>query len=374
MYLRYFWMVLLSMGNMHATFSQSPTLVELEKSPKVLVISGGGARGAWGGGLAQALVKDSLSYYDVVVGSSTGSLLAPLIALEEFDVLREGYTTVRDKDIFNKKPFKTKGPNRGQIKTFNAFWRIIFGRNTLGTSKKLRKTIKRFYAIEDFQRFESGDKEHIATVVNLTKDSIEYKSPNDYSYEEMVTWMWASANAPLFMSLVDVPNQEGIVQTYVDGGVKEGVPLQKGIEMACEREIDEIDVIVHSTMKPRIDDINTGGVIKLLGRVIELFLSENRQNDLVAARIDQDLIQSYQLACEEDIQYVTITYYFMPEEVYEIIPNELLFNQEEMTDMWDAGRNFFQDPSQAGTHMIRIYIPKSQVEKIFQIVDTSGRR
>jgi len=350
-----------------ALFFPLSILFAQERVSKVLVISGGGSRGAWGGGLAQALVQDSLNNYEAVVGSSTGSLLAPLIALEEFDQLRTAYTTIDDKDIFKVRPFKTKGPKRGQVRTFNAFWRILLGKRTLGNSKKLRKTIKKYYPEDLYNRFKDNNRAHISTVVNLTKDDTEYKSSEDYSYEETIDWMWASANAPVFMSLYDAEDESGNPSTYIDGGVKEGVPLQKGIAISCEKAIDNVDVIVHNTFNPREEEVNTNGVIKLLSRVIELFLSENRQNDLTAAKRDEGVIQAFQQICEEDVPFVTITFYFMPEEAYNIIPNELLFDEQEMGDTWDAGRAFFTDKSNIEDNMIRVYIPKVQVAEVFQV-------
>ena len=45
-------------------------------APRILVVGGGGALGAWGGGFVQHLVRDENGGhpYDVVFGTSTGSL------------------------------------------------------------------------------------------------------------------------------------------------------------------------------------------------------------------------------------------------------------------------------------------------------------
>ncbi|MCB0376460.1 MAG: patatin-like phospholipase family protein, partial [Sinomicrobium sp.] len=148
---------------------------------RVLVISGGGARGAWGGGLAQAL-HESGKDYQVVIGTSTGSLLAPLAVIDSFARLEEAYTNVTHKDIFNVRPFYTKGKKKGQVRGFNAFWRIITGRKTLGESKRLRKAITEYFTEAEYKTItESPDSlEIIATVVNLQADSTEYKSSRDY--------------------------------------------------------------------------------------------------------------------------------------------------------------------------------------------------
>lgn len=307
---------------------------------RVLVVSGGGAKGAWGGGLAQTLVEDFEYNYKVVVGSSTGSLLAPLIALEEFDALREGYTTITDKDIFNVPPYKTSGRNRGQLRGFNAFFRVITGRRTLGSSKNLLKTIRQFYTPAMYEKFKTNGKEHIATVVNLTTDGTEYKSSKDYSYDEMTEWMWASANAPIFMSLYKKDTLVDGSDTryfYVDGGVKEGVPLQKGIDFACaDAAIKDIDVIVHSTLSPAYETVENGGIFKLLNRTIDLFLTENRQNDLAAAFRVEQIADDIEFADNSNV--LNINYYFMSEEAMNVISNELLFDPTEMSKLWELGR------------------------------------
>ena len=56
---------------------------------KAAVISGGGSWGAYGGGTLARLNAD----YDTIVGVSTGSLLAPLAALREWEVLKQGGDT-----------------------------------------------------------------------------------------------------------------------------------------------------------------------------------------------------------------------------------------------------------------------------------------
>lgn len=334
---------------------------------RILVLSGGAARGAWGGGLAQTLVEDLDYDYQCVIGSSTGSLLAPLIALGEFELLKEGYTTISDKDIFNVRPFKNKGKKCGEIKGMQSFMRLLIGKRTLGESKNLRKTIPRFYPEELFQRFETNGKEHIATVVNLTTDKTEYKSSKDETYEEMLDWMWASANVPIFMSLVkkevEVDGKK-VKHFYVDGGIKEGIPLQKGLQKACELGIKNIDVIVHNTIDPKLDPMSKGGVFKLLSRTTELFLSENRQNDLVAARRTESIVEVLEADCTVNEEVMHLNYFFMPKSDHELIAKDLMFNQEEMRKLWERGRKHVNEKlmnEELKPLLIQVEIPLNQV-------------
>src|SRR5271163_4395409 len=70
---------------------------------RILVISGGGARGAWGAGLSSYLCSPAGGNrtYKFAIGTSTGSLMGPLVLLKEFDKLHTAYTTVEQNSIFN---------------------------------------------------------------------------------------------------------------------------------------------------------------------------------------------------------------------------------------------------------------------------------
>ncbi len=72
---------------------------------KALVISGGGSKEAYAGGVAEYLISEEKSEYDIFIGTSTGSLLLPHLALRKMDKIRTIYTNVNALDIFNINPF-----------------------------------------------------------------------------------------------------------------------------------------------------------------------------------------------------------------------------------------------------------------------------
>ncbi|MFZ1790083.1 MAG: patatin-like phospholipase family protein, partial [Saprospiraceae bacterium] len=90
---------------------------------RALVISGGGSKGAFAGGIAQYLIEEEKIKYDIFVGCSTGSLLVPLLALGEISRLREAYTSVTQSDIYSISPFIVKefedGTFQSKINHFN---------------------------------------------------------------------------------------------------------------------------------------------------------------------------------------------------------------------------------------------------------------
>ena len=75
---------------------------------KALVISGGGSKGAFAGGVAEFLMKEQQKSYDLFLGTSTGSLMISHLAANELVKLKTLYTSVNQQSIFSINPFKIK--------------------------------------------------------------------------------------------------------------------------------------------------------------------------------------------------------------------------------------------------------------------------
>jgi predicted patatin/cPLA2 family phospholipase len=244
------------------------------KTKKALVISGGGALGAYAGGIAENLYKNHNRDYDLVVGTSTGALLAPLIANNNYSKLREAYTSIEQTDIFDYNPFNKKG----KIDIFKVLWRIIRNKKTLGESYNLLETIKKYFDITDYYLIQSLEKEIVATVYNLTTKQVEYKSSKNMTYDEMCKWIWVSANSPIFMSLY---SENGC--DYTDGGVAEHVPIR----YAIDKGVKEIDVIIlKSTEKNRA---NVKGVLSNLSITLDGMKDEVSSSDVIKAMLLAEL-------------------------------------------------------------------------------------
>ena len=69
---------------------------------KALVISGGGSKGAFAGGVSQYLMNKEHKDYDLFIGTSTGSLMISHLALGKLDELKKLYTNVNQKTIFRR--------------------------------------------------------------------------------------------------------------------------------------------------------------------------------------------------------------------------------------------------------------------------------
>jgi predicted acylesterase/phospholipase RssA len=80
------------------TPSSPPTPVSARKV--ALVVSGGGSTGAWAMGAIQYLMEKKHINFNMFCGTSTGSLMAPLLVTGDLNDLLTIYTTVKTRDIY----------------------------------------------------------------------------------------------------------------------------------------------------------------------------------------------------------------------------------------------------------------------------------
>ena len=120
---------------------------------RALVISGGGNKGAFAGGIAQYLIDDLNRNYDLFLGTSTGSLLLPLLSIGNVAKIKEVFTNVTQDDIFSSNPFRfyrKNGEIKSKINHFNILKMFMKNKRTLGESENLRMLIRRSFTYDDF--------------------------------------------------------------------------------------------------------------------------------------------------------------------------------------------------------------------------------
>lgn len=143
---------------------------------KALVISGGGSKGAFAGGLAEYLITVCKQDYKILIGSSTGSLLVSLLSIGEIEKLKKVFTTVTQKDIFNNCPFllkKRRGVYKTKINHLGILKMFIEGKKTFGESENLRGLIFETITESDFDRIKKNDVS--ITVSNLNTMGLSIK-------------------------------------------------------------------------------------------------------------------------------------------------------------------------------------------------------
>ena len=287
---------------------------------RALVISGGGSKGAFAGGVAQYLIEEKGFEYDLFVGTSTGSLLITHLALNKTQKIKNVYTSVNQRSIFNNCPFVVKKEVHGQqeigINHFNVFRNIIKGKKSFGESKNLRKLIANAITIKEFEELKSGPKEIVVTVSNLSLNTVEYKSINDFSYENFCDWIWISCNYTPFMSLVKKNGCE-----YADGGFGSMVP----IEEAIKRGATSIDVIVLDTEVAHLNRMPSKNVFSLI----------TNMHAYMADRIEKQNIRIGKYVASNNDAIINL--YYTPTV---LTTNSLIFNKEKMKQWWEQGFKF----------------------------------
>lgn len=283
---------------------------------KALVISGGGSKGAFAGGVAQYLMTKENRDYDLLIGTSTGSLMVSHLALGMLDELKKLYTNVNQDTIFSNNPFKIKkvaGEKVVSISHFNTLWNLILRRKTFGESKNLRSLIRNNITKEMYEKIRAANKEVVVTVSNLSANQIEYKSSNDCLYEDFTDWIWGSCNYVPFMSLLEKDHCQ-----YADGGFGSLVPIREAIL----RGATEIDAIILETEMTQINSLPSKNPFSLLFNAF----------DFMQTHVERHNITIGKLAAKS--KNVKLNLYYTPTV---LTTNSLVFDKKKMRKWWKSG-------------------------------------
>ena len=286
---------------------------------RALVISGGGSKGAFAGGVAQYLMEGLDHQYDLFLGTSTGSLLISHLALQKIQKIKEVYTTVNQDSIFSNCPFtiqKKHGVANIGINHWNVLKNFYHGSKTFGESKNLLELIKNTITEEEFLDLKYGSKDIVVTVSNLSLNQVEYKSIKLFDYDEFCEWIWISCNYTPFMSLVRKNGCE-----YADGGLGSMVP----IEEAVRRGAKEIDAIILHTEVTHFNRMPSKNAFSLLTSMFAFMLD----------RIEKQNIRIGKYVANHND--AIINFYYTPTV---LTTNSLIFDKDRMTEWWESGFNY----------------------------------
>lgn len=249
---------------------------------KALVISGGGSRGAFAVGALKFLMNERGLEFDVLAGTSTGALITPMIAAHgkaALTTLEHEYTTVDTGDILDGKPF----------------WRVLTGKPSLYGSGPLHERIKKHITEDVFKTLSKSQKLLAVTTVDLRDGKLVYyqtgpsRIPTEdvlvqvTSHEQLVNAIYASSSIPVSMPPVENSRPERPDDGYVDGGVREYVP----IEIAIDAGVDEICCIILAPPmdKRKLYEKRFGNVMDVAGRAVDLLTEEVGASDLKLSKL-----------------------------------------------------------------------------------------
>jgi NTE family protein len=242
---------------MEGVMSEAPVAVEAEQSRTALVLSGGGARGAYQVGVLSGLVEEGFLRggapgFDVVVGSSAGSINAAVLAANARDL--PGGTTLLERlwsEIEPHQVFRTDLRSLGGIGirwvrdlSFGGLLRGVAPKSLLDTAP-LRDFLSSHVRFEEIEAsVESGALRALAMPATdlYTADGVVFlhAAPDvplwrrgRWSVERTrirVEHLMASSAIPIFFPTVEIEGRH-----FGDGSVRNTAPLSPAINLGADR-------------------------------------------------------------------------------------------------------------------------------------------
>jgi NTE family protein len=245
---------------------------------RALVISGGGSKGAFAVGVVKKLLHTWPGLqFDILIGTSTGSLITPFVALDEMALVEELYTTQTTDKILTTY-------NLGDRLTTHS----IFG------SVPLWELLTQYIPESKAKQLLDHPAYLGFTTVCLQTGQLEVfanrdvsPSPKHYVHSRLQSPLHlqkavlASASQPVFMPPVmvnkDIEGAGNEMYQYVDGGVRQ----YAGIEMAIDAGATEIFTVLLSSGKD--DPVNKPftDLFSILQQTIAIFTDDVGKNDLI---------------------------------------------------------------------------------------------
>lgn len=236
-----------------------------------LVISGGGSRGAFAVGAIKEMFKQGLSF-DLVSGTSTGALIAPLVATGEIELLEDIYANAetdkiikRDGGLNMKAIYKTDG---------------------------LRKLIDTHLTPARYEKILASNTRVFVTTVMLETGEIVNWNPQrggrdgkPLTLEKFKAAMFASASIPVLMPTVEIGKNN-----YVDGGVREiaplGIVLDEGIET-----IYAVILSPEGSKRAKLEGAGIHRLIEVALKTIDVFTQDVVYNDINTAVLYNKIVR-----------------------------------------------------------------------------------
>jgi NTE family protein len=232
-----------------------------------IVLSGGGAKGAFQVGVLDELITNRGVKVDIAVGTSTGSIQALAVAQDEIPKLVQLWSMLRrNSDIYVKRPLGAAG--------------ALLGSKSIYKASGLKQMLEE---AADDDRLRSTGKKLRLGVVNLGTGvfrTIDENVPGIHN------WVYASCAMPVFFEPLKTRAADGTEEQWVDGGVRDVTPLASAMALN-PRGI----IVVRASPKPEPDMKRTYGDLIQIGlRAVAILQSEVSMNDLANATLINDMI------------------------------------------------------------------------------------
>lgn len=232
-----------------------------------LVLSGGGAKGAFQVGVLDELITNRGVDVAIVAGVSTGAIQALGVAQGDVPGLLNQWLSIRgNSTIYLKRGLGVAGGILGQDAIYNA--------------RPLRRLLEGF---ADDAKLRATGKKLLLGVVNLGTG--EFRSIHETT-PGIHNWVYASSAMPLFFDPLTTMGADGMKEQWVDGGVRDVTPLSE----AMQWNPDGI-IVVRAAPTPRPAQPRLyPDLIKIALRAVDILQTEVSLNDTANAGLINDLI------------------------------------------------------------------------------------
>ena len=228
-----------------------------------IVLSGGGAKGAFQVGALDALINTYHVDPKIVVGTSTGAIQALGVAQKDVTKLVDVWSSLKG----NKDIYRERGGVAGSI---------ITGEKALYDASPLRTLLKTF---SDAKKLAASDVDLRLGVVSL--QSGEFRTI-DKTVKDIHNWVYASCAMPVYFDPLETSDK----QQWVDGGVRDVTPLGAALDL----NPTSVLIIRASPTGKSPSDKHFGGLIPIGLRSVNLLQSEVSRNDLANTGLINDML------------------------------------------------------------------------------------
>jgi NTE family protein len=257
-----------------------------------LVVSGGGAKGAFAVGAVEYMVGTLGLSFDLFAGTSTGALISSCLAAGKLDELITYYSTASTDTMLTQRA-------AGQL----------LGNDSILGSTPLRKALEGIFDQAAANQVLQGSKPIFLSAVSLQTSELFYfhtmngavieRPAREYRLKtraELIGAMLASASVPVMMPPVqvlskafdasfpplpeDAPTGPIVPDQFIDGGVREYAPLKVVIDQGAT----DIYAIVLSPLTRTRRNQTFTKVLDIIPRTIDTLTEDVSENDIDVAQ------------------------------------------------------------------------------------------
>jgi predicted acylesterase/phospholipase RssA len=290
---------------------------------KALILSGGGAKGAFTIGALNVLqeMRGQLDF-DIISGTSTGSLIAALLAANRLDLLRKIYLSVDNTNIVNSQNIVNNIRNDIPYLISDAPLRTVIDR-------EITSAVATSILSADITLLLTAVSLQTGKITVFSNKKIVPTTQSKYNYRQLTTRaellsaLSASSNQFAFLPPMPINVGGGRTEQMIDGGVRDTIPTKPVFEI----EPDPAEIVVLSNNPLSLFQVNKNytSPIDILMRGISIFIQDVRENDL-------QVLNDWKAQTGKD--YILI----QPDaDLDEAFPTGLRFERQRMADMMVSG-------------------------------------